>query len=114
MKVLLDENLSPKLRLQLQGHDVTTTVYAGWGGLRNGELLTVAGQADFQVFVTADRNLSYQQNLKDRKIAIVVLTAHSWKIIRNYLPPITNAIDSAPPGSFQLVQCGEFRRTEPK
>lgn len=106
MKVLLDENLSPKLRLQLPDHDVTTTVYAGWGGLRNGELLTTAEEAGFQAFVTADRNLSYQQNLKDRKIAIVVLTAHSWKIIRNYLPTISDAIDHARPGSFQLVQCG--------
>jgi len=63
-----------------------------------------------RVFVTADRNLSYQQNLEDRTLAIIVLTAHSWKIIKEHLGAIRNAVNSASPGSFQIVECGRFRR----
>jgi len=110
LKVLLDEHLSPRLRRELAPHEVVTTFYAGWGGLRNGELLIAAEQAGFEVFVTADKNLSYQQNLEKRSIAIVVLSAHIWRIIRNHLPAIRAAVDAALPGSFQLVDCGEFRR----
>ena len=110
MKVLLDENLDPRLRSELTGHDVITTTYAGWGGLRNGELLITAENAAFDVFVTADRNLSYQQDLDQRRIAIVVLTAHSWKIIKNHLAAIRGAVDAATPASFQIVECGRFRR----
>jgi hypothetical protein len=110
VKVLLDEHFSPDLRHEFPGHEVVTTAYAGWSGFKNGDLLLIAEQSGYEVFVTADQNLSYQQNLESRTIAIVVLSAHSWKIIRNHLPAIRAAIDAALPGSFQLVECGEFRR----
>lgn len=110
MKVLLDENLSPQLRHALTGHEAVTTVYAGWSGFKNGDLLSIAERTGYNVFLTADQNLSYQQNLDQRRIAIVVLSAHSWKIIKHHLPAIRAAVDAAQPGSFRLVECGEFRR----
>ncbi len=72
-RVLLDENLSPKLRQYLPGHIVITTQYQGWEGKKNGELIALAEDDGFDVFVTRDRNLGYQQNLTGRKMALVVV-----------------------------------------
>ena len=110
MKVLLDEVVAHKLRLALLPHDASTTVYMGWGGLKNGALLAAAEEADFDVFVTCDRNMSYQQDMKNQKIGVVVLSAQEWSIISQHLTKIREAVDAAVPGSFQFVDCGEFRR----
>lgn len=110
MKVLLDEDLDHRLRKKLEVHEVFTVRYLGWSGLKNGELLTTAEQNGIEVFVTADQNLVYQQNLSGRRMAIVVLSAANWPIIKNYLEIISAAIDMALPGSFQQVECGRFRR----
>jgi hypothetical protein len=76
----------------------------GWDTLRNGELLDAAEAAGFEVFVTTDRNIRYQQNLIKRKIAIVVLGKARWRLIRAKLPEIVDAVDSATPGSFAEVE----------
>jgi PDZ domain-containing secreted protein len=82
----------------------------GWGGLKNGALIAAAENAGIEVFVTGDRNLAYQQNLAERHMAIVTLSAHNWPIIKDHVETISKAVDAATPGSFQFVQCGEFRR----
>jgi hypothetical protein len=110
VKVLLDEVVAHKLRLALLPHDASTTVYVGWGGLKNGALLTVAEEAGFEVLVTCDKNMSYQQDMKGRKIGVVVLSAQEWPIISQHLAKIREAVDAAVPGSVQFVDCGEFRR----
>ena len=61
MKVILDEDLAHVLRLHLPGHDVFTVAYVGWGGLRNGELLKTAEAGGFEVFVTGDQSMRYEQ-----------------------------------------------------
>ena len=76
----------------------------GWDTLGNGELLNAAEAAGFDVFVTTDRNLRYQQNLAGRKIAIVVLDKARWNLIRRRLPEIAAAVASAKQGSFVLVE----------
>jgi hypothetical protein len=73
VKVLLDENLDHRLRTQLLPHEVFTVSYQGWGGLRNGALLSAAEAAGFQVFVTGDQSLPSEQNLGGRLLAVVVL-----------------------------------------
>ena len=83
MKVLLDENLPHKLRAHLVQHETVTVAYLGWGGLKNGELLTAAEDAGFEVFVTGDRALGHKQNLGARRIAMVSLSANNWPIIKN-------------------------------
>ena len=110
MKVLLDENLPHLLRNNLGEHDVFTVRYKGWAGLKNGELLKTAEHEGFEVLVTGDQTLSYEQNLTGRSVAIVVLSSIDWHILKNHLPSIIAAVDSALPGTFQAVDCGAFTR----
>jgi hypothetical protein len=87
----------------------------GWGELRNGDLLAAAENGRFDIFVTGDLTVIYEQNLEDRRHAIVILTAQNWPIIRNRVAMISDAIHQATPGSIQTVECGAFsRRTPPR
>src|SRR5215831_3861775 len=79
MRILLDESLPRRLRSILAGHEVTTVVEAGWSGVTNGELLQLAA-ARFDVFVTADQNLQYQQNLSALPITVAVLVARDSQL----------------------------------
>ena len=110
MKVLLDENLAHRLRKNLGAHEVLTVSFAGWAGLKNGELLRIAEENGIEVFLTGDQTLSYEQNLKRRTIAIVALSSVEWDILKKHLPLIIAAIGSALPGTFQAVDCGTFSR----
>ena len=110
MKVLLDENLAHRLRKNLGGHDVFTVSYEGWAGLKNGELLRTAENDGFEVFLTGDQTLAYEQNLVGRTIAIVALSTVEWDILKHHLPLIVAALDDARSGSFQTVDCGRFER----
>ncbi len=114
MRVLLDEDLPHKLRLTIPGHDVSTVVYMGWRGLKNGELLKTAEAAGFEVFVTGDKNLSYQQNLKERVAGVIVLSAQDWPTLSVHLTAIVAAVNAALPGSFQFVECGRSNEGIPK
>jgi hypothetical protein len=80
VKVLLDECLPRKLMHHISGHEVTTVVLAGWSGKKNGELLRLAATR-FEVFVTADRNLSFQQVVTSLPIAVVVLVAPTNRFV---------------------------------
>jgi hypothetical protein len=75
MKVLLDENLPHALRKHVVGHDVYTVQYQGWSGLKNGALLTQAAADGFEVMVTMDSGVPYQQNVASIPLAIVILSA---------------------------------------
>ena len=110
MKVLLDENLDHRLRRNLGVHEVFTASFLGWDGLKNGKLLAVAEVDGFDVLVTGDQTLALEQNLTGRRLAIVALSSVEWRIIKEYLPRIIEAIDGAGPGSFQAVDCGFFNR----
>ncbi|MFI5379983.1 MAG: DUF5615 family PIN-like protein [Tepidisphaerales bacterium] len=77
MKVLLDENLPHDLRHEIAGHEVFTVQYLGWSGLKNGELLAQAAAAGFDVLLTMDSGVPYQQNITTLPLAIVVLKAAS-------------------------------------
>jgi predicted nuclease of predicted toxin-antitoxin system len=110
MKVLLDENLAHRLRNNLGEHEVFTVGYRGWAGLKNGELLRIAEENGIEVFLTGDRTLLHEQNLKGRNLGIVALSSVEWEILKNCLPAIVSAIENALPGSFQEVDCGTFSR----
>ena len=79
MRILLDESLPRRLSRALAEHTVTTVVEAGWSGVKNGRLLALAAE-QFDVFVTADRNLQYQQNLAALPLAVIVLVAHNNRL----------------------------------
>ena len=94
MKVLFDVNMPHPLRRELPGHEVNTAQFQGWAELENGDLVTAAEQNGFDVLVTADKNLRYQQNLTGRKIAILVLPTNKLKILRRIVPAIRAKLDS--------------------
>jgi hypothetical protein len=110
VKVLLDENLDHRLRKSLGPHEVFTASYKGWDGFKNGALLRAAEDDGFDVLLTGDQTLYYEQSLTGRRLAIVALSSVEWRIIKDYLPRIIAAVDSAVPGSFQAVECGAFSR----
>ena len=85
---------------------MSTAYELGWATLKNGELLAAAESNGFDVFVTTDTNLSYQQNLSNRNIAIVVLSTTSWPRIQRSVAAIVSAIDAATPNSYQTVSIG--------
>jgi hypothetical protein len=103
MLVLFDQSTPAPLRLHLNAHAVTEARERGWDRLTNGDLLNVAEAAGFEVFVTADKNLRYQQNLASRKIAIVVLGNAQWRVLKNHADRVVSAVDSATPGSYAEV-----------
>lgn len=100
MRILFDQGTPAPLRAELSIHDVSTTFDRGWGRLKNGELLNRAETDGFEVFVTTDQNLRYQQNLGGRLIAIVVIKTTSWPRIAKALPTVMAAIESAVPGTY--------------
>ena len=100
MRVLFDQGTPAPLRHALVGHSVETAFELGWGTLQNGALLAAAEAQGFEVFLTTDKNLKYQQNLVGRRLAIVVLSTTSWPRIRAASAKVLEAVDSAQAGSF--------------
>jgi predicted nuclease of predicted toxin-antitoxin system len=115
MRVLPDENIPHGLRNLLPKHEVVTVAHLNWTGTKNGELLKAAEDAGFDVMITSDRSIPYQQNMAGRKLAIVMLSTADWNLLKVASPQIAEAITMAPPGSFVRVDCGTFsrRRTKP-
>ena len=106
MRVLLDEQLPRHLVREIHGHDVSTVQQRGWAGLKNGELLQVAADAGFEVLVTADRNLQFQQNLSRSRIGIILLIAPS-NALEDLLPLVPNLLAAIP-----KTRAGELLRVE--
>jgi hypothetical protein len=105
VRVLLDEDLPHQLRHHIPNHEVFTVSYMGWKGLKNGELLGTAEEAGFDVFVTGDKKLVSQQNLKGRNIGAVVLSAQKIDQLRPHLQAIIHAINQSEPGTACKVDC---------
>jgi hypothetical protein len=104
MRVLFDNGTPRGVAAAWSGHMVEEARSRGWDTLRNGELLDAAEAAGFDVFVTTDRNIRYQQDLTGRSIAVVVLGRGRWRLIRSKLREIAAAIATATPGSFTEVE----------
>jgi hypothetical protein len=80
MRILIDECVDERFRNYLTGHDCQTARYAGLAGLENGELLSAAEAAKFDVLLTVDQGIEYQQNLRDRRIAIIIFRGKSNRL----------------------------------
>lgn len=104
MKIILDESVPQKLRLLIDGHSVVTAAFQGWSGLKNGPLLTAAEEAGFELFITADQEISYQQNLSGRKLATLVLSTNNWDRIKSGIAQILAAIENVKPGTYAEVE----------
>jgi hypothetical protein len=92
------------LREALTQHEISTAYERGWSTLKNGDLLDAAEREGFEVLVTTDRNLRYQQNLSSHSIAIVVLTTTSWLRIQRQVSTVVYAVNGATPGSYVEVE----------
>ena len=103
MRILFDHGTPTPLRSSLTDHRITRTQDMGWDKLSNGELLTAAEQAGFEVFLTTDKNIRYQQNLAGRKIALVVLSTAQWPVPRLHVQRVVTAVNAATPGSYTEV-----------
>ena len=101
MKILLDENLPHFLVAALAGHEVQTTQDMGWGGISNGELIANA-EGQFEIFITSDKNLRYQQNLTGRTMAILELPTNRMPILQGMLSDIQDSLNKLEPGGYQF------------
>lgn len=103
MRILFDQGTPAPLRHALAGHVVETSYERSWSKLTNGELIAAAESAGFEIFITTDKNLKYQQNLANRNMAIVVLQTTSWHRIQRVLPRVAAAVMAASKGSYAEV-----------
>src|SRR5271157_3190503 len=85
MRILFDHGTPSGIAKALSGHEVTEAIERGWDRISNGQLLTLAEDAGFELLLTTDKNVRYQQNLTRRKIAILVLGNSKWRVVRLYL-----------------------------
>ncbi len=105
MRVLLDECIPKKFKAELSGHECGTVPECGLAGKKNGELLALAEKQGFEVFVTLDRGIQYQQNLSGRAIALLIIRANSNRLT-DLLPHVTECLDHfahMEPGSVTTI-----------
>jgi hypothetical protein len=103
MRILLDECVPWPMYKLLVGHECTTAQKCGWGGIKNGELLRLA-ESRFDLFITADQNIRYQQNLTGFRIAILQLSSNDLRRIQGAAALICSTIDALQPGQFQPIE----------
>ena len=99
MFILFDQGTPVPLAKFLLGQSVKTAAQMKWDTLGNGELLQAAEEAGFELLLTTDKSLAYQQNLRHRKIAIVVLGRNTWSVVKSVIPQIVAAVSAATPVS---------------
>lgn len=104
MRILFDQGVPRGLGRSLLGHEVTEARKLNWERISNGELLSLAEGAGFDLIVTTDKNVRYQQNLAGRKISIVVLGNSPWWLVRQHLSEIVAAVSVAYQGSYAEVE----------
>jgi hypothetical protein len=105
LPILFDKNVPVGVRRFLLNHEVHTLVEMQWPEqLENGELLRVAERSGFDVMVTSDQNIRYQQNLTGRKLALVVLGSNIWPLVRDYGTAISAKVDLATPGGYDFIE----------
>jgi hypothetical protein len=105
LRILFDKNVPIGVRRFLPKHEVHTFVEMRWHPqLENGELLLEAEATRFDVLITSDQNIRYQQNLTGRKLALVVLGSNIWPVVRDYAAAIAAKVDAAAPGSYGFIE----------
>jgi hypothetical protein len=104
MNILFDQGTPVPLRRHLPSHRVTTVYERGWSTLENGQLLNQAEAAGYDVLVSTDQSLRYQQNLATRQIALVVLRSTSWPRIQRRIDAIQAAVERTTIGSYEEIE----------
>lgn len=103
MRILLDECVPWPMRRLLPKHSCTNVQAVGWGGIKNGELLRLA-ETEFDLFITSDQNIRYQQNLAGRRIAVLKLSTNDIARIEVAASLLQNAVDKIEPEQFQQLE----------
>ena len=103
MLVLLDQSTPRGLRTYFPNHEVTLARQRGWHELANGDLIAAAEAGGFDVLITADQNIQYQQNRTGRRLALVVLTTNHWDIIRPSVARVVAAVEAIEAGGYVTV-----------
>lgn len=103
MRILLDECVPWPMHKLLVGHECTTAQKRGWGGIKNGDLLRLA-EGDFDLFITSDQNIRYQQNLAGRRIPVLELSTNDLRRIFAAAVEIQAAVPAIRPGEFRHLQ----------
>jgi len=101
MRILFDQGVPAPLRDSLPNHTVATAYELAWSTLENGVLLAEAEKAGFDLFITTDQNLRYQQNLQARRISILALPTTRWPEIRLHTAEVLATVNSIRPGEFR-------------
>jgi hypothetical protein len=95
LRLLFNQNIPQPLLRHITGHELLHACHAGWENLVNGDLIAAAEAARFDVLVTADQSLRYQQNLAMRRIGLLVFSTNSWPVLRENVPHIIAAMEQA-------------------
>ncbi len=103
-RVLFDNGTPRKVAGCLTDHTVIRARQLGWHQLKNGDLLAQAEAGGFDVLLSTDKNMQYQQNLSGRKIALIVLGQQQWPLVQLYLDRVAAAVNAAQPGSYTEVE----------
>jgi len=103
MKILFDHGTPVPLRREIFGHEIHTAYEMGWASLSNGDLLKAA-ETSFDVLVTTDKNLRYQQNMTGRRLAILVLPTTSWPKIQQQITKVNEAIHQLKAGDLRELE----------
>lgn len=104
MLILFDHGTPRSISRWLPGHTVVEAVARGWDTLANGDLLTAAEEVGFDLLLSTDKNIQYQQNLKGRRIAIVILGNSQRPAVHRYIDRVVAAVNAAMPGSYTEVE----------
>jgi len=105
LRILFDKNVPVGVRHFLRKHEVRTVVELKWPPkLQNGELLRVAEAEAFDILVTCDQNITYQQNLTRRNLALIVFGSNIWRVVRFYSESIAAKVDTARPGGYCFIE----------
>jgi hypothetical protein len=103
MRILFDQGTPVPLRRFLSPHVVSTAYEMGWAAFENGDLIRAA-ESQFDLLITTDQNIRYQQNLSGRKLALLVLPTTNWPILKNHIKEIVEAIATLQPGDYRELQ----------
>lgn len=104
LRVLFDKNVPYPLRHHLADCLVKTAEEEGWGQISNGELITYAEQSGYQILITCDQSLRYQQDITNRRISTVVLGSNIWPSVKSKIVEIDAALKRAAPGSLEFIE----------
>ena len=107
-RILFDHNVPSPLAIFLKAYEVKLADELGWAKFQNGQLLHAAEREGFDVLLSGDQTIKYEQSMAGRKIAVVSMSDNHWPIVKDYVAAIVEAVEAVNPGEVKTVFCGKF------